>query len=112
VSHVLAQLHATDSPEISFDTVRDPREISSIVCSYAHELRAARIAISRVTAHIWVRFYRRDANRDLLFRILPDPCSSLNQLALNPPALHDSAKAFSFSADNRKDGVSDAALHL
>jgi hypothetical protein len=107
VSQILAQLRAAERPEISFDTVRDPRDITSIICSYAHELRAARIAVARVTAHIWVRFYRRDANRDLLFRILPDPCSSLNQ-----PARVVCTNASSFPADNRKDGVSNAALSL
>ena len=104
VSQLLDHLRAATPAEISFDTVRDPGEISYTICNYAQELRASRVAIARVTAHIWVRFYRRDANRDLLFRILPDHCSKLTHL----PA----AKAFSVPVDNRKDGVSDAALPL
>jgi len=104
VAQLLDHRRATNPPETSFDTVRDPGEITYTICSYAQELRASRVAIARVTAHIWVRFYRKDANRDLLFRILPDHCSKLTHL---PPA-----KAFSVPADNRKDGVSDATLPL
>jgi hypothetical protein len=107
VTHLLAQLRAADRSEISFDTLRDPFDIASTICSYAQELRAAQIAIARATSHIWVRFFRRDANRDLLFRILPDHCSTLAQSPAAPPP-----KAFRFPADNRKDGVSNAPLPL
>jgi hypothetical protein len=104
VAQLLNHLRASDRPEICFDTVRDPGEIAYTIGNYAQELRSARISIARVTHHIWVRFYRDDANRDLLFRILPDHSSTL------VPAV--STKPFSFPADNRKDGVRDAALSL
>jgi hypothetical protein len=60
---------STVRSEASFDTIRDPQEMARIICNYADELRATRVAIARVTAHIWVRFFRHAAIRDLLFRV-------------------------------------------
>jgi hypothetical protein len=96
-----------ERPEISFDTIRDPYEMTRIICNYAAELQSSRLAVARASAHIWVRFYRRDIARDLLFRILPDTAPSLPfEKAPGKP------KAFLPAADSRKDGVSDAAEPL
>jgi hypothetical protein len=96
-----------ERPEISFDTIRDPYEMTRIICNYAAELQSSRLAVARASAHIWARFYRRDIARDLLFRILPDTAPSLPfEKAPGKP------KAFLPAADSRKDGVSDAAEPL
>lgn len=92
---------AADREEISFDTLRDPRDITSTVRSYAHELRADRVAIVRAGCFLWTRFHRRAAPRDLLFRMFSSQDSKAEQF---PPL----SKASSNSADTRKDGVSRA----
>jgi hypothetical protein len=89
----------------AFDTVHDPAEMARIVCSYAVELRATRVTAARAADYIWVRFHRKDAARDLLFRILPEA----SHRTPVPPA---GAKAIPTSVDRRKDGVSDAATPL
>lgn len=86
--------------EPCFDTVRDSVEMARIVGSYSDVLRARRIAVARVAAHIWVRFHCRHAVRDLLFRAAPGSPS--------PERSPVPAKAFLAQADTRKDGVSDA----
>jgi hypothetical protein len=107
VVNALCHPRAVDRTEVCFDTVRDPREIAATICNYTQELRASRIVVARVTAHIWVRFFRQDAIRDLLFRVLPDQRSALTHLPAYPIP-----KPFSLLADNRKDGVSNATLRL
>jgi hypothetical protein len=103
IANLLAHLRRTAArEETSFDTVRDPREMTSTICSYAEELQAAKVSIARSASFIWVRFYRSSSSRDLLFRVLPDPSVSLaDRLAFLP-------KAFSTFADEGKDGVSNA----
>jgi hypothetical protein len=90
--------------DLSFDTIRDPIEMSWIICNYAGELQATRVAVARVSAHIWVRFFSGSVARDLLFRVLPDTHSSFH---LEPFA--EMAKAFLPQADSNDDGVSDAS---
>jgi hypothetical protein len=108
ITELLAVLRrSTDRPESSFDTIRDPQEIARIICNYADELQATRIAIARVTAHIWVRFFRRTAIRDLLFRVFLAKSSALSS-GVSPGA----AKAFLPFADTGKDGVPNAAEPL
>jgi hypothetical protein len=108
VTDSLSQLRRrAERTETIFDSIRDAREMSWTICNYAGELRAARVAIARVTAHIWVRFYRREASRDLLFRVLPESGAGFpNQRASGRP------KVSQASADTRKDGVPDAAEPL
>jgi hypothetical protein len=89
--------------ETCFDTVRDPREMTGVICNYATQLRAARVAVVRTGAHIWVRFYCGKMARDLLFRILPESTP-----ALAHERFSGGAKAFSPPADRRKDGVANA----
>jgi hypothetical protein len=86
--------------EPCFDTVRDPVEMARIVGSYSDALSAGKIAIARVTSHIWVRFHCRRVTRDLLFRTAPASPAPAEPLFR--------AKAFPASADTRKDGVPDA----
>ena len=93
--------------EISFDTIREPREMTRIIGNYAVELRAFRVAVARTSAHVWVRFFCRQAYRDLLFRVVPD----VSHLSFSEK-FAASAKAVSFSVDTRKDGVSDAVRPL
>ncbi len=109
-SAVQAQLEKlrklTSGKNTSFDTVREPREMTWTICNYAIELQAKRLVLARAASYIWVRFFRAGSARDLLFRILPD----------NPAALAERAparlKAFSDSADGGKGGVSDASVPL
>jgi hypothetical protein len=89
--------------ETYFDTVRDPREMAWVICNYATELKAARVAVVRTSAHIWVRFYRRKMAKDLLFRILPEGTSEMAYERFGRQA-----KAFLPPADSRKDGVANA----
>jgi hypothetical protein len=92
-----------EKTDASFDTVRDPREMAWVICNYATELEAPRVAVVRTSAHIWVRFYNKKVARDLLFRISPEstPASSHERFSA-------AAKAFSLAADSRKGGVADA----
>jgi hypothetical protein len=76
------------------------------ICNYAAELQASRLVLARAGAYIWVRFFRAESFRDLLFRILPDPSASFVERS---PVR---TKAFSASADDGKGGVSDASLPL
>jgi hypothetical protein len=94
----------SEKSEIAFDTVREPREIARIICNYTIELQATRIAISRVSSHIWVRFFSREMARDLLFRIL-----QVNSSSPHMEPLPQRPKAFTRSADSIKDGVTDAS---
>jgi hypothetical protein len=107
VARVLDDLrrHAAKE-ETCFDTIRDPQEMTWIICSYADELKAAKISLARASGFIWVRFHRRKSARDLLFRISP---------AATPTFFEKSpgrAKGFAVSADTGKDGVSDACTSL
>ncbi|HZW05271.1 MAG TPA: hypothetical protein VFF58_00045 [Candidatus Nitrosotalea sp.] len=89
--------------DINFGSIRDPREMTRIVGNYAAELRASRVVVARASAHVWVRFFTRQATRDLLFRIVSDGPrpAHLEKFSLPP-------KALPLSVDTRKDGVSDA----
>jgi hypothetical protein len=89
--------------ETCFDTVRDPREMAWVICNYATQLQAVRVAVVRTNAHLWVRFYGRNVARDLLFRILPESAP-----ALLSERFFGGPKAFSLPADRRKDGVANA----
>jgi hypothetical protein len=103
IAHFLDHLRRTAArEEPCFDTIRDPREMTSIICSYAEKLLAGRISLVRAAAFLWVRFYRGHSTRDLLFRVLSGyPSPSRGRLPGTP-------KALSISADKGKDGVSDA----
>jgi hypothetical protein len=104
IAAVLAQFRQhTEREETCFETVRDPREMSWTICSYATELRAVRIALVRTPTYIWVRFYRRNAKRDLLFHIASELKSA------GAEQVSGRANVLSTSADIRKDGVSDAS---
>jgi len=97
------RLH-NEKAEIAFDSIRDPQEMAWIICNYATELQATRVAVVRVSSHIWVRFFSGETARDLLFRVLQD--------ILSPPPLNqfaERAKAFLPSADTTKDGVAHAS---
>ena len=103
IAHLLEQLRRTSAhEETSFDTLRDPRDVTSTIRNYAEELQATRISLARAAAYLWVRFHRDRSIRDLLFRVLPEPVSASSD---GPTGV---AKAFSVSADKGRDGVSDA----
>jgi hypothetical protein len=89
-----------------FDTVREYREMTWTICNYAAELQARRIVLARTGSFVWVRFFRHESSRDLLFRILPDPVSS--------PAEHTAsrAKVSSTHADGRKGALPAASIAL
>jgi hypothetical protein len=90
--------------EICFDSIRDPREMAQIACNYAAELQATRVAVARLSAHIWVRFFSGGTARDLLFRILQDSPSRAHLAPLSARA-----KALPNPADSTNDGVRDAS---
>jgi hypothetical protein len=94
----------TERAEISFDSIRDPQEIAWIICNYAVELQAIRVAVARVSAHIWVRLFSADTARDLLFRVLHD-----NSHSANLESSAEKTKAFLDLADSTNDGVTDAS---
>jgi len=99
----LERLRRQDSGnEITFDTVRDPNEMASTICNYAVQMDARRIKAERAGAYIWVAFFRREARRELLFRL---PGARANELEFS----RERIKPFSIPADNGKDGVSNAA---
>jgi len=106
VEVVLGHMRSTNpSQDPTFDSVRDPVEMSRIIGSYAGELQAAHVSVARAATFIWVRFHRKHAARDLLFRIQPDP-------ALDHLGQPRNAKVLPEPADRRKDSVSDASTPL
>lgn len=96
----------TSGNDTSFDTVRESPEMTWTICNYAMELKARRLVLSRAGSYIWVRFFREQSARDLLFRILPGAQASYSERST------PRAKAFAAAADGRKGGVSDASLRL
>lgn len=92
--------------DTSFDTVRESPEMTLTICNYAMELQAKRLVVARAGSYIWVRFFRAEAARDLLFRILPDNHPNFVE------KLSGRTKALSVSADGDKGGVSDALQPL
>jgi hypothetical protein len=96
----------TAGNDTCFDSVRESPEMAWAICNYAVELKAKRLVLARAGSYIWVRFFRHQSARDLLFRILPDNHSNYFERS------SARAKAFSGSADGRKGGVSDASLPL
>lgn len=96
----LEQLRRSASrEETSFDTMRDPLEITLTIRSYAGEYGASRIAIARASAYLWVRFASGRITRDLLFRIRSDADP---QRFPSPGG----AKDLTSSTDSRLDGFS------
>ncbi len=99
ITEFLAILRGSaERSEASFDTIRDPQEMARIICNYADELRATRLAIARVSEHIWVRFFRHTAIRDLLFRV-----SLAKTSTLSPGLAPRAEKALLPFVDARKD---------
>ena len=100
VQEALETLRRHDTgTEICFDTVRDAGEMAATVCSYAIQMEARQIKTVRAGAYIWVGFFRKQARRDLLFRV---PGTGI------AAAVRERIKGNSEGADNRKDGVPDA----
>jgi hypothetical protein len=95
---------ASAGNETCFETIRDPREITRTICSYAGEVRASRISMARVAGYLWIRFHKSSSSRDLLFRLClaPSPAST-NSI---PAITSISPKENPAAADVRKDGVS------
>jgi hypothetical protein len=89
-----------------FDTIRESPEMTWTICNYATELHAKRLVLARAGAYIWVRFFRAELARDLLFRILPDNHADFAERT--PPR----PKAIASSADDGKGAVPDASLPL
>jgi hypothetical protein len=54
-----------------FETVRDARDISAILASYALEVRAARLKLVRTQHHLWGRLQQKKFIRDVLFQLPP-----------------------------------------
>jgi len=68
-----------------FETVRDPRDVSAILASYAVEVRAARLRLVRTQHHLWGRLFRKGLVRDVLFQ-LPAPGKAAPPLPTSPAA--------------------------
>jgi Type II secretion system (T2SS), protein E, N-terminal domain len=92
--------------DISFDSIREPREMTRVIRNYASELQAVRLSVTRASAHVWARFFGRYGSRDVLFRIVSGSAapSTSEKFSFDP-------KFIPFSADTRKDGVSDVVSH-
>jgi len=105
VREALERLRREDAGnEITFDTVRDPNEMASTICNYAVQMDARRIKAERAGAYIWVAFFRKDARRELLFRL---PGARGSEIEIS----RERGKAFLPSVDYGKDGVSHAARY-
>jgi hypothetical protein len=89
--------------EICFDSVRDPLEMASTICSYASQMDARQIKVERAVGHIWAALFQSNARRDLLFRLTPEQSSLSRELL---PALH---KGNQRADDIGRDGVWNAA---
>jgi hypothetical protein len=94
--------HQADRSGPCFETVREPDQTTLIISNYAIELRATALVLARAAAHIWVRFYRGTATRDLLFRVLPENNS------VPAPQRRAPVKVLSGFADIKKNGVINA----
>jgi hypothetical protein len=103
IAELLGKAKNEEKTETCFDTIRDPGEMVSIICNYATELGAERVALARASVHLWLRFYGNGKSRDLLFRVLPDS-------VLRPPleATVQRTKAFLSLGDGNKGGVTSA----
>jgi hypothetical protein len=102
VREALETLRRRDTgTEICFDTVRDAEEMAATICSYALQMEARRVKTVRAGAYIWVGFFRKEARRDLLFRV---PGAGADVAA----ASRERIKGNQPVDDNRKGGVSDA----
>jgi Type II secretion system (T2SS), protein E, N-terminal domain len=97
--------HASGGNETCFETIRDPREITRTICSYADELRTLRATMVRVARYIWVRLHSARSCRDLLFRLLSGAPSVPTEPNVGTP------KDNSAFADIGKDGVPVDARH-
>jgi hypothetical protein len=99
VREALETLRRRDTgTEICFDTVRDAGEMAATVCSYAIQMEARRIKTVRAGAYIWVGFFRKNARRDLLFRV---PGAGADVAAASRERINGNSPA----ANSRKDGV-------
>ena len=105
VAAMLDNLRRTSSGhETCFETIRDPREITRTICSYAAEVQASRVSMARVAGFLWIRFHKSSSSRDLLFRLFSVPsCAPTNPIS---PVILSPPKENPASADVRKDGVS------
>ena len=82
-----------------FETVRDPRDISAILASYAAEIRASRLKLVRTQHHLWGRLLRGKVVRDVLFLLPENPQAAIRSSAI-PANEPDN------SAHSRNDNVS------
>lgn len=100
IAQLLVKAKSEEKTETCFDTIRDAGEMVSVICNYAVELGAARVALARASVHLWVRFYGNGKSRDLLFRVLPDS-------VLRPPleTTVPRSKAFLSLGEGKKDAV-------
>lgn len=89
--------------EICFDSVRDPVEMAATICSYAAQMDARHIKVERAVGYVWAVLFQRNARRDLLFCVAPEPISRARQF------LPVSDKANRLLADIRRDSVWNAA---
>lgn len=60
----------SSSQDICFDSPCDATEMAGTICSYALQMDARRVQTVRAGAYLWVAFRRKEARRDLLFRIV------------------------------------------
>jgi len=81
-----------------FETVRDPRDVSAILVSYAAQFRASQLRLVRTQHHLWARFFMKRVVRDVLFQ-MPVP-------TVSPGKPLSATKDFSASADTRGEVVS------
>lgn len=81
-----------------FETVRDPRDITAILISYAAQFHSTKLRLVRTQYHLWARFFLKRSVRDVLFQL---PAAQPVQ-----PKGRETAKDNLVSADIRKEVVS------
>lgn len=69
VAEALEQIRrSSQHRESVFDSVRQPREMASVVGHYAVKLQAAQIQATYAADHVWFRFQNPQRTHDLLFQ--------------------------------------------
>jgi hypothetical protein len=65
-----------------FESVRDPRDISATLASYAAEVRATQLKLVCTPHHLWGRLSQQNVVRDVLFQVDPSSHPPIARFAL------------------------------
>ncbi|HTP69341.1 MAG TPA: hypothetical protein VMJ35_10600 [Dongiaceae bacterium] len=73
-----------EESEIRFDTMRDPAEIASTICSYAGQMDVRRVTLVRAVGYLWAALFHDGVRRDLLFRVSEDARERVTKARISP----------------------------